>query len=257
MCLIAWSWQPDSETPLLLLGNRDEFYARPAAPLHWWNGGQILAGKDLQAGGTWLGISRAGRLAALTNYRSAQPQRTDAPSRGELVVDFLKGEMDAEQYLQELAEKASDYNPFNLLVFDGKNLLGLESRSAQVLSMEPGVSAVSNADFQTPWPKLVRLKQGLKSHLAQGHPSTEDLLTLLHDTSPVPDGALPYTGVPLEWERALSATFITTPDYGTRACSVLTLGRTQVEFVEQSYSERGLTDSVQRRFAYSLNNKPP
>ncbi|HPW82765.1 MAG TPA: NRDE family protein, partial [Rhodoferax sp.] len=123
MCLIAWSWQPASATPLLLLSNRDEFYHRPALPLHWWEpapgGVEILAGRDLQAGGTWLGVSRSGRLAAITNYRTPVPARDNTPSRGELVAGFLQGSQSAMEYLQALSDRAQDYNPFNLLVFDG------------------------------------------------------------------------------------------------------------------------------------------
>jgi uncharacterized protein with NRDE domain len=115
MCLIAWNWQPHSATPLLLLSNRDEFYARAAEPLHWWDNTasqtQVLAGKDLQAGGTWLGVSRSGRLAALTNYRTTEPTRTDTPSRGELVAQFLQEDMPADAFLQQLAHNAAHYNP--------------------------------------------------------------------------------------------------------------------------------------------------
>jgi uncharacterized protein with NRDE domain len=250
MCLLAWNWQPDSDTPLLLLGNRDEFYARPAEPLHWWEGEHVLAGKDLLAGGTWLGVSRTGRLAALTNFRSAHPQRSDSPSRGELVAGFLQGKTDAAHYLGQLAAKAGNYNPFNLLVFDGQQLMGLESHSARILEMQPGIGAVSNADFQTPWPKLVRLQQGLNARLESNPLSTENLLSLLHDTAPAADTSLPHTGVPIEWERALSATFIATPGYGTRASSVVSVGQREVRFLEQSYNAQGSTGLVQ--FAFSL-----
>ncbi|PIY30278.1 MAG: hypothetical protein COZ09_00550, partial [Comamonadaceae bacterium CG_4_10_14_3_um_filter_60_42] len=154
MCLIAWNWQPASRHPLLLIANRDEYYARPTLPLHWWHDAPILAGRDLQAGGTWLGISRTGRLAALTNHRDPASVRVDAPSRGALVSAFLQTELSASDYLTELASRAADYNPFNLLVFDGTRLMGLESRHAKVITMQPGIGAVSNADFLTPWPKL-------------------------------------------------------------------------------------------------------
>jgi uncharacterized protein with NRDE domain len=213
MCLIAWNWQPHSATPLLLLANRDEFYARPTLPLHWWehsgHGSDILAGKDLQAGGTWLGLSRNGRLAALTNYRSAEPVRLSAPSRGELVANFLASQASAEDFLRPLTERCCDYNPFNLLVFDGQQILGLESRSAVVRTLQPGIGAVSNADFHTPWPKLARLAQALQSGADQETTDASRLLPLLHDRSVAPDDALPQTGVPLPLERMLSATFIT------------------------------------------------
>lgn len=250
MCLIAWNWQPHSTTPLLLLANRDEFYARAALPLHWWDGGTVLAGQDLQAGGTWLGVSRSGKLAALTNYRAATPPRTDTPSRGELVAEFLHSDGDATQFLQALVPRAGDYNPFNLLVFDGTQLLGLESRNARVVSMRPGVGAVSNADFHTPWPKLTRLTARLQSSVNAGDMDTSRLLTLLHDRSMPADAELPHTGVPLALERALSPAFITTPNYGTRACSVIQFQRAAVEFTEQSHGEAGLIASTHLSFSY-------
>lgn len=249
MCLIAWNWQPHNATPLVLIANRDEFYARAALPLHWWEGDTVLAGRDLQAGGTWLGVSRSGKLAALTNYRAATPPRTDTPSRGELVAEFLQNDGDAAQFLQALAPRAGDYNPFNLLVFDGTQLLGLESRNAQVISMPPGVGAVSNANFQTPWPKLTRLTARLQSSVNAGETDTSSLLTLLHDRSMPADAALPHTGVPLALERALSPAFISTPSYGTRACSVIKFQQAAVEFTEQSHGDAGLIATTHQSFA--------
>ena len=253
MCLIAWNWQPDSATPLLLLANRDEFYARPALPLHWWNtapnGAQVLAGKDVQGGGTWLGVSRTGRLAALTNFRTAEPQRTNTPSRGELVASFLQGDLPADVYLQQLAGQSSDYNPFNLLVFDGQQLVGLESRGARVLNHTPGLGAVSNADFQTPWPKLTQLRSGLAAHTrVENMADLRQHLPLLHERKLVPDSALPHTGVPLELERVLSAVFIATPSYGTRACSVVALHHDHAEFIEQSFGPQGLISETRQQF---------
>lgn len=253
MCLIAWNWQPYSTTPLLLLANRDEFYARPALPLHWWepaaNGAEVLAGKDLQGGGTWLGLSRTGRLAALTNFRSAKPQRDNAPSRGELVASFLHSDLSADAYMLQLAQRCGEYNPFNLLVFDGQQLMGLESRGAKVLQHVPGLGAVSNANFQTPWPKLMQLHAGLAAHA--GLEKAADLrqfLPLLHDRSLVPDSTLPDTGVSLALERDLSAVFISTPGYGTRACSVVALRQDRAEFLEQSFGPVGLLADIQMHF---------
>ena len=255
MCLIAWNWQPGHATPLLLLANRDEFYARPALPLHWWgpaaHGAEVLAGNDLQGGGTWLGVSRSGRLAALTNFRSKEPQRTDTPSRGELVAAFLHSDRDAPSYLEQLAQHCSDYNPFNLLVFDGHQLMGLESRSARVLRKPPGVGAVSNANFQTPWPKLNQLKNRLQEQTDQAQTDASSLLPLLHDRSIAPDASLPDTGVPQELERVLSATFIAMPNYGTRACSVVAIHQTHIEFFEQSHGAQGLIAEYRQAFLIS------
>jgi uncharacterized protein with NRDE domain len=248
MCLIAWNWQPETETPLLLLSNRDEFYARRTRALHWWDDGQVLAGKDLQAGGTWLGVSRCGHLAALTNYRLPIYDPRVKPSRGALVADFLQGSQDGPGYLTSLAERASDYNPFNLIVFDGLQLMGFESRNKRVVTFTPGIGAVSNADFDTPWPKLTRLKTGLKAQHQAGHITVSDLLPLLHDQSLVADSALPRTGVDPELERQLSATFIKSEHYGTRACSVVALKRKKAMFFEESHSVRGMLASAQQFF---------
>ena len=239
MCLIAWNWKPGSATPLLLIANRDEFYARPTAALHEWTDTDILAGRDLQAGGTWLGVSRSGRLAALTNHRDPTLQRADAPSRGKLVTGFLSSNLSAEAYLKALSQQAADYNPFNLLVFDGTHLMGLESRHARVLSLPTGVGAVSNADFQTPWPKLNALTNCLQQQIDVGHPSDAELLALLQDRLIAADDHLPTTGVPLLLERALSAAFVALPDYGTRASSVVRVGSGGIEFMEQGFDADG------------------
>ena len=246
MCLIAWNWQPTSPNPLLLIANRDEFYARPTAPLDWWQDAPILAGRDLQAGGTWLGVSRSGRLAALTNHRDPNNVRAEAPSRGELVSGFLQAEVSAEDYLGELAGRAADFNPFNLLVFDGSRLMGLESRHAKVMPVRPGVGAVSNADFLTPWPKLTRLSGGLQTLLAQAHPGDAALLALLHNPEPAADIDLPVTGISVDLERALSAAFVALPDYGTRASSVVRFEAGSVTFLEQSFDATGSIGSQKR-----------
>jgi len=254
MCLIAWNWQPGSATPLLLLSNRDEFYNRATEPLHWWNDpsttSQVLAGRDGQATGTWLGISRSGRLAGLTNYRSSVPMRTDVASRGELVTNFLTDDSDALTYLQRLAARCSDYNPFNLLVFDGTTLLGLESRNGIIIAMEPGIGAVSNANFYTPWPKLTRLTKAFAARLHEGVDDSAQLLSLLYDRTLAEDDELPKTGVSLALEKALSATFIVTPNYGTRACSVVKLHTDHAEFFEESFGEKGLLGTVKKSFFY-------
>ena len=251
MCLMAWIWQPEKDIPLLLISNRDEFYARPAQALHWWGHEPILAGKDLQAGGSWLGVSPGGRLAALTNYRAPAEQRSNTPSRGELVAQFLTSDLDAPRFLATLAPRAGDYNPFNLLLFDGQRLMGLESRGGKSFDIAPGPGAVSNADFQTPWPKLVRLKKGLQNLTEAGRTDDASLLTLLQDRRLAPVAELPSTGLPIDRERALSAAFIASPDYGTRACSVIRLGQQHVEFVEHSYDAHGAAGEQRQWFTRS------
>ena len=254
MCLLAWNWQPDSDVPLLLIGNRDEFYVRPTRELHWWSNTlkdtDILAGRDMQAGGTWLGVSRSGRIAALTNYRSGAPQRLNALSRGELVTGFLSGQLNAEEYLNLLSARAADFNPFNLLVFDGQQLLGLQSRDARIIKFKPGIGAVSNADFQTPWPKLSRLQAQLLGHTEHQVPDPQTLLSLLKDTTQASDEALPNTGIATSMEKTLSSIFINTSGYGTRCSSVIEARLHQITFSESRFDAQGPTGQSKVSFDY-------
>ena len=247
MCLIAWNWQPGSALPLLVLANRDEWYARPALALHAWPCGQVLAGKDAQAGGTWLGLGRGqgqgsqARFAAITNFREPATARSDAPTRGTLVPDFLRSGGSAAEFLERLQAHASRYNPFNLLLFDGTALLGFESHSGRTLLLAPGIGAVSNAGFNTPWPKLQRLSQNVQAHAHLSDPDPKQLLDLLEHRVLATDDELPATGIPLELERALSPIFIQTPDYGTRASSVVLVREQGAEIVEKTFDAQGAT----------------
>ena len=248
MCLIAWNWQPHSELPLLLVANRDEFYARSTLPLHQWKDARIFAGQDLQAGGTWLGLGPGGRLAALTNVRNVGKQRDSAPSRGALVSGFLHSDLSGNAYLQSIMPDCDRFNPFNLLLFDGQSLLGFESQGGRIVDMQAGISAVSNAGFDTPWPKLLALKSGLhhwvREQTAPQPPGSDALFALLKQDQPAPDAQLPDTGIPLERERALSCAFIRSSDYGTRASSLVMLRRNSARFVERSFDVQGFTGEV-------------
>ncbi len=235
MCVIAFHWRPEGPLPLLLAANRDEYYARPTTPMAWWEGGRILAGRDLEAGGTWLGVGPEGRFAALTNHRDPSKTRPGRATRGLLPVRFLELGHTAGAFLEELRPSASHYNPFNLLVYDGRDLLGFESRQDRVVSFTPGIHAFSNGDFDEPWPKVEQLKVGL----GDGEEHDEALLTLLRAAEPFPDERLPSTGVAPAWERALSPAFIRTPTYGTRASTILRLGREAVSILEQRFTFAG------------------
>jgi uncharacterized protein with NRDE domain len=247
MCLITLNWQPTSRRPLVVAANRDEFYARPALGLHHWPGQRILAGQDLQAGGTWLGLgvcSATGRmrLAALTNYRDVANQKMDAESRGHITASFLKSSLGATDFLETLAANARCYNPFNLILFDGEKLMGFESRHARMFALPTGITSVSNADFNTPWPKLERLRTSFGQALSASDDDAllqDRLFELLSDTSIAPDAVLPKTGLSLERERVLSAAFIHTPDYGTRASSVIVVRQQAAAFVERSFDANG------------------
>jgi len=240
MCLIAWNWQPGTAQPLLLLANRDEFYARPSQAMHWWDGGKVLAGRDLAGGGTWLGVTRSARVAALTNYRDPINFQPDAPSRGALVANFLQGTLSAENYLHSILPTVGGYNGFNLLVFDGTRLLGLESRHARMLDLGEGIGAVSNADFLSPWPKVQKLRTGLAQAVGLA-PADQDpaFWELMSDAEAGPDSLLPLTGIPLERERALSTAFIATPDYGTRASTMLKIHTGGISVEERRFEAAG------------------
>lgn len=241
MCLIAFSFDPSADIVLKIVANRDEYYARPTAPLSRWHDKPIIAGRDLQADGTWLGITQNGRMAALTNHRNPSLIDSTRPSRGTLVSDFLAGRMSARDYMANLMPHAAAYNPFNLLCFDGQNLLGFESHVERMIEFNNGFYAVSNADFDSPWPKLTALKDGLQKTWSEDvWPDVDALLkttlfSLLHNSQQADDGHLPQTGIPLERERALSAAFISTLDYGTRASSIVAISKERSMIIERSF----------------------
>jgi len=237
MCLIVVAWQVHPDYPLVVAANRDEFFARPAAPAGFCaDHPDVLAGRDLQAGGSWLGVTRRRRFAALTNYREgSQQQRPEAPSRGALVADFLNGQSDAPSYLEALAQRGGQYNGFNLFVGDGQHLAYYTNRGQGWRALEPGIYGLSNHLIDTPWPKLAAAKAAFAAALAQ-LPATTPFFELLADREIVPDAHLPETGVAIEWERILSAVFVSSPNYGTRASTLLTMARSgQVTLSERSF----------------------
>ena len=219
MCLIVFAWRPSHAQPLILAANRDEFYARPTLPLaQWEDAPQVHAGRDLEAGGTWLGINADGRFAALTNIREPgkPPGRR---SRGELVARFLTSGVSMDEYLIEMAARSAEYGGFNLLVGDRQQLHFLNANDMTPRRLEAGVYGVSNAGLDTPWPKLVKAKAALSEHLE--NPDPEALFGFLTDHAPAPEAELPSTGVGLATEKLLSSVFIASPNYGTRASTVL------------------------------------
>jgi uncharacterized protein with NRDE domain len=246
MCLIAWRWAPADPTPLVLLANRDEFYARPTQALAQWPDSPVIAGRDLDGGGTWLGVTTGGRVAALTNYRDPSMMVDGRPSRGALVQGFLEGDLDSVAYLNELARYAHQYNPFNLLVFDGQRLMACESRGRHydIVRPEPGVGAVSNAGFDSVWPKVTALREALGDILSESDATDQQLLALLQNRDIAPDALLPQTGIPRDWERALSAAFIALPSYGTRASSVLRVHADTVHMIERCFDADGALGDV-------------
>jgi uncharacterized protein with NRDE domain len=221
MCLILLAWRAHPGFPLVVAANRDEFHDRPAAAAGFWpDAPQVLAGRDLQAGGTWLGITRQGRLAALTNYRDPARVRSGTPSRGELVAGFLCGQETAERFRDRLEAEAAAYNRFNLLYGDRDGLHYFSNCGEGARELAPGIYGLSNHLLDTPWPKVARGKSALAQSLA-ALPDRTPLFALLKDATLAHDEELPRTGVGLEWERLLSSAFIRSPGYGTRSSTVL------------------------------------
>lgn len=232
MCLAAFAIGVHTHFPLVIAANRDEFFARPAAPMAWWaDRPDLLAGRDLEAGGSWFGLTRGGRLALLTNVREPGRQLANAPSRGALVVDWLAGDDDAQAFAAGLAQ---GYNGFNLVAADlARNTWHwISNRAASPVPLGPGIHAVSNAALDTPWPKTVGLKAAMAQALAEADSAeqlADALFAALADATPAPDAELPDTGVGLERERLLSPRFVRMTDparprlagYGTRGSTVL------------------------------------
>lgn len=235
MCLILVAWRAHPDYPLIVAANRDEFFARPsAAAAFWQDNPDILAGRDLEAGGTWLGISRQLRFAAVTNYRDPANNRAGSRSRGSLCSDFLHHQATPGTYLGELEPGA--YAGFNLLVADRQQLGYYANVEKRVRLLPAGIYGLSNRLLDTPWPKLLSAKERFTAALAS-LPREQAFFELLADDELAPDEALPNTGVPWEWERRLSAIFVKAPDYGTRASTLLTVHRS------------GLTTLSERSFA--------
>lgn len=236
MCILVFDWQPGTARPLLLLANRDEFHMRPTAPLAQWpDQPQVHAGRDLQAGGSWLGVAPGRRFAALTNIRNMEPERPR--SRGGLVSDYLAGEQLPGTYLRRLAGQTAAYNGFNLLAGTADELWFLHSQAAAPQRLAPGIYALCNASLDTPWPKLVRLRTAFSR---ADHDDDEALLALMQDRWRPGDDMLPETGIGLAVERQLSSIFICGDEYGTRATSVLRMDDRQIRFTERSFAAGGV-----------------
>lgn len=237
MCLIVFAWRPGHERPLVVAANRDEFYARPTAPLaQWADAPGVFAGRDLEAGGTWLGLGPGGRFAAVTNIRKggAMPGKR---SRGDLCAAYLTGEQSLDAYARAVCSRAREYAGFNLLLGDGQQLYYLNSESTVPEALAEGVYGLSNAALNTPWPKLMKARKAFAAQL--GGPSG-NLLEALADPAPAHDAELPETGVGLATERLLSSIFIASPSYGTRASTVVIAhadGRREI--IERSFGPGG------------------
>jgi len=223
MCLILLSFSTDADDSLIVAANRDEYYDRPTGPLAFWREApHVLAGRDIRGGGTWLGVTCKGRIAALTNFRDPSAIRGDAPSRGLLVSNFLEGTDSPQNYLKRIRTTAHQYNPFNLLVGDRSVLYYYSNRTDEIQQLNTGLYGLSNHLLDTPWPKVQKGKESLEILIkSKKRVSPEALFGILTDQSFPPEKHLPDTGVGPEWERLLSPVFITSRTYGTRSATVL------------------------------------
>lgn len=238
MCLIFISLNEHPDYKLLVAGNRDEYYARPTQPADYWpEKPRILAGRDLAAGGTWLGVTTTGRISMLTNYRDPSHVDPKAPSRGALVTDYLESALDAESYLQSINGSGIRYNGFNLLAGTADDLCYYSNYQRQVQRLLPGLYGISNRLLDTPWPKVVKGKRKIAPAFARQTVVPEEVFDLLYDDLTAPVEQLPDTGLSVAREQALSSMFIKTGDYGSRCSTLVAVDRDDNWlFAERTYS---------------------
>lgn len=252
MCLIAIAHNVHPRYPLVVAANRDEYYARPSTTASWWkSGADILSGRDLKAGGTWLGITRSGRFAAVTNYREAGASDDTLRSRGLLVSGFLSRNISPVDYCAEILRSGTFYGGFNLVFGDGEGLFHCSNRGEKrVNRLEAGIHGVSNGAPDCDWPKVAVARERLASVMIRPEIDPEDLFLLLSDRTVWPDSKLPDTGVGIERERFLSPLFIAGSEYGTRSSTVITVDRHhRVAFRERVFDEEQRVVS-EARFEY-------
>lgn len=238
MCLILIALKSHPVYKLIIAGNRDEFFERPTAQATFWEDApDLLAGKDLRAGGTWFGITKQGRIAAITDYRDPALLKSNAPSRGELVRNFLLSRERPQAFINGIAQKAHEYNGFNLIVGGKDEYYWYSNLGGEPRCLEPGIYGLCNHLLDTPWPKVVRGRNAFQRILTEKqHPSPEDFFSILSDRSTAADENLPETGVEIEWERMLSSIFVSSQDYGTRSSTLLLVDQyDRVTFMEKVF----------------------
>lgn len=249
MCLINFHYDDHPTYKLIVAANRDEFYERPTAPAEFWTDQpDILAGRDLLHMGTWLGVTKLGRFAALTNYRNPKEVSVDKKSRGDIVTDFLAENVSPKVFLETLKERKADYAGFNILVGDADSLFYFSNKQAEIKEVSAGTHGLSNQLLNTAWPKVVKGRTKLRDYVL-GHAiiDTDALFDIISDADIAPDALLPNTGVGMDLERQLSPLFIKTPTYGTRSSTVLLVGHDQsITFVERTFINGEFTD--ERKF---------
>ena len=238
MCLLSFAIDSHPRYHLVLAANRDEYFVRPTMPAQFWEDApQILAGRDLVAGGTWLGISKSGRLAALTNYYGPDEYAANKLSRGWLITDFLKGDLSPDGYLEQLRQTGHHYNGFGLVFGDSTGLNYYTNRGPSICGLSTGIHGLTNHLLDTHWPKLITIKSGLQ-HIIESTAviDPEDLFILLSDRTSYPDHTLADTGGGTERDRSLSSIFVSRDDFGTRCSTVVLIDRdNRMTFLERSF----------------------
>ena len=239
MCLVVFAWQAHPEYKLILAANRDEFHGRPSQEAHWWpDSPEVLAGRDLQAGGTWLAIAKSGRFATVTNYREQQQARGGLRSRGEIATKFVSGSDDAMTYVSSMA--ADHYAGVSVLVADSDTICYTSNRGDDPVSLAPGVYGLSNASLDTPWSKLLRTKEALTTLIDSDNVNSTELLRLLADKTPAPSAEVENGELPFNLARALTAPFIVSESYGTRCSTTLLYSNDErIEFCERRFDPGG------------------
>lgn len=243
MCLILFAYKVHPHYELIVAANRDEFYKRPTAPVHFWQDEpNILAGRDLEKMGTWMGVTRQGRFAALTNYRDPEEVTEGKRSRGEITLGALKHKGNMHDYLTALADRDSLYTGYNLIAGDSESLYYYSNLSKSIQKLGRGIYGLSNHLLNTEWPKVKIGKDGLRRIITEQEGDLpEKLFSILGTSDRAPDHLLPNTGVSLELERLLSPLFIKSDNYGTRSSSVLLMSQQLVYLQERVFSEKGIS----------------
>jgi len=248
MCLIFLSINQHPTYSLIVAANRDEFYERKTAPADFWKDHPtVLGGRDLEAGGTWMAVTRSGKISMITNYRDLKNLKSKAPSRGQLVSDYLIEKIDPKNYLKGIEPNKDQYNGFNLIVGSPKELWYLSNYKSGVEQIPEGVHGLSNALLDTPWPKVVKGKNKFEQIIKEDKVEADALFTMLLDEQVAPDTQLPDTGVGLERERQLSSMFIKSPGYGSRCSTVVLIDKNDhVLFVERVYDLKTFEYTVKK-----------
>jgi len=254
MCLVVFSYKHHPDYKLIIAANRDEFYQRPTKPADFWESTELLAGKDLEAHGTWMGVTKSGRVSLLTNYRDLRNIKQNAPTRGKLVTDFLLNDHKPKQYLENIDTISHAYNGFNLVLGNQEDLWYYSNQEKKITMLGSGIYGLSNALLDTPWPKLTRAKEKVGVEINQNNLNPEKILDSLFDEFRPNDEKLPDTGIGLEKERMLSSIFIKSPNYGTRCSTFLSIDKdNNAVFHERTYNLESFDYNL-RTFEFELKS---